>query len=408
MFAFIGVACLLLTEANVTLSGKIVDDKSQPVADAIVVISTARPREGPATTCPSCYRECTKRTRTNAKGEFKFESLSSNLTFSLAAGASGYQGTISDYFDPLAMSNLRIALKELFKSDETRWIQGKVVNETGQPIPGAMVKSTLICEMGGGRVKENDPSVTPLTLTDDEGAFQISVGDTISSVTLRVSTAGYAPTEIAWLRSKPETLMFELGRGASVRGQLLFDGEPLREALVGIVQVNRTIGNLVTPLEISSDRNGVFQFDQLPADMDYALYTHNNQSIPGVQPVSIVMAPGNGKLADLGEIVTQEAHKLRIKVVTEDGTSIPENSLVWVSRSRAWHTPKMPLPTGVSTTAVTFSGVANELHEVSVRMPGYRVSHTIPKRTADLNGHYPIYVEGDTELTLILTKKTVR
>jgi uncharacterized GH25 family protein len=407
MFGFIGVACLLLTEANATLSGKIVDEKSQPVAGAIVVISTARPRKGPATTCPSCYRECTKRTRTDAKGEFKFDSLSSSLTFSLAAGASGYQGTISDYFDPLAMTDVRIALREITKSDETRWIQGKVVNETGQPISGAMVSSKLIDEMDG-RVTGDDPSVTPLTLTDGEGAFQISVRDTISSVTLRVSTAGYAPAEIAWLRSKPEAPMFQLGRGASVRGQLLFDGKPLREALVGIVQVNRTIGYLVTPLEISTDPNGVFQFDQLPADMDYALYTHNNQIIPGVQPVSLVMAPGNGKLADLGEIITQEARTLRITVLTEDGTSIPENSVVWVSRRRAWHTPKMSLPTDVSTATVKFSGVANELHEISVRVPGYRVSHTIPKRSADLNEHYPIYVKGDTELTLVVTKRIVR
>uniref|UniRef100_UPI003567C36D carboxypeptidase-like regulatory domain-containing protein n=1 Tax=Stieleria sp. TaxID=2795976 RepID=UPI003567C36D len=90
---------LLLTAGTAELSGRVVDSEEAPVAGAIVVVSTAKPRVGPATTCPSCYRDCTKRTTTDLNGRFSISDLSDSLLFSLAAGGAGYQGQVSEHFD---------------------------------------------------------------------------------------------------------------------------------------------------------------------------------------------------------------------------------------------------------------------------------------------------------------------
>ena len=311
--------CALLTATSTELSGRVVDQQGQGVDGAIVVISTARPRVGPSTTCPSCYPDCTKRTLTDAEGRFAINGLSSKLLFSLAAGGSGYQGLISEHFDPAEKPSIELKLESLPESPDVTSATGRVVDSNGDPIAGAEVRSRTIYRtngvMGGG-----DKSVTPLTLTDSEGHFQITTGDHINAIDLRVIAAGFAPNEAKWERAADKELQIELGRGASIRGRLLLDGTPLAGVEVGMVQRNRSIGNIVTPVELSTDENGVFQFDQLPPEMDYTIYTHTGQEAKGVLPVNLIGAPGHGQRADLGDIPTQKPHRLTIIVRTEDGS----------------------------------------------------------------------------------------
>ncbi len=191
---------VLLATVTAELSGRVVNDAGQPIENAIVVISTAKPRVGPATTCPSCYVDCAKRTICDGEGRFVIEGLSPRLLFSLAAGAPEHQGFVSSYFDPSLDPEIELKLESLPDTPGVNSATGTVVDSRGTPIAGAVVNSRTIYRKNGVNGVE-DRSVTPLTLTDDDGNFWISAGEHIDALDLRVVAAGLAPNEAKWYRA---------------------------------------------------------------------------------------------------------------------------------------------------------------------------------------------------------------
>lgn len=395
-------ACLLISAATAELSGRVVDESEQPIAGAIVVIRTGRPRVGPAMTCPSCYRDCTKRTLTDDRGRFKISGLSDTLLFTLAAGATNFQGTASDFYDPADAKDITLTLKPLPAPTDSSIgrVRGQVVDQDNQPLAGAEIRSRTI-HRDSGLVGGSDESVTELTLADESGQFEISVGKHISAIDLRATANGFAPNDVRWTRESETPLKIQLGVGASLRGTLTFNGQPLPLVKVGLVQKNRIVGNIVTPQEIHTDRSGVFHFENLPPEMEYTLYTHNGQDAPGVLPVSIVDAPKHGERAELGSIPTVVPSSLTIRVKTEDGSKLPQDSYVMLLRRDAWRGAKSVLPRH-SETQVSFNDVAKETFNVILRVPGYSVAKTTPPTNIDMNRYYTLPIRGDTELEFVV------
>jgi uncharacterized GH25 family protein len=395
------VGVLLAGPTTAELSGTVVDQDGQPVAGAIVVISTAKPRFGPATTCPSCYRDCAKRSYTDAEGRFTFSELSSNLLFSLAAGGSGYQGTVSPYFDPALKTAVEIRLEPIPDSSGAAQASGVVVDQNGQPIAGAEIRSRGIYR--ADTITGPNGLVTPLTLTDESGQFRLAVDDATRSVDIAVTASGYAPAQVQWSRGDKELLKVQLGPGASLRGRLMFEDSPLAGIEMGIVQRDRTLGNPVTPTQVSTDEAGYFQFDHLPPDMEYNLYTHTGQEARGVLPVSLVEIPGHAMRADLGDIPTQAPHRLTITVRTEDGSLLPAESSVYIGRSDAWEGTRLDLARE-PLASIRLKDVGSELFFVLPRVPGYTVVKTTPRVNMDINRRYPVPIDADTQVIFVVRK----
>lgn len=393
---------VLLTTSGPELSGRIVDDQGNGVEGAIVAISTARPRIGPATTCPSCYLDCAKRTLTDQQGRFTISGVSPKLLFTLAAGGAGYQGLVSEYYDPAKQPAIELKLDSIQESPEVKTVTGRVVDSSGNPIAGAEVRSRTIYRTTG-RIGGSDDAVTPLTLTDSDGNFQITNGNHIRAIDLRVVAAEYAPNEATWQRGGDQGLQIALNHGASIRGRLMAADAPLVGVEVGLVQRNRTIGNIVTPREVSTDADGCFQFDQLPPEMDYTLYTHTGQGASGALPVSLVAAPRHGQRADLGDLSTQKPHRLKVIVRTEDGKALPPKSTVYVGRSDAWRGTSVILEQSSKVT-VEINDMSDEVYTVSARVPGYQIIQVQPALNKDLNGRYPIRVNKDVEVVIMVRK----
>jgi hypothetical protein len=172
---------------------------------------------------------------------------------------------------------------------------------------------------------------------------------------------------------------------------------------MGIVQANRPPGTTATPLEISTDDQGFFKFDNLPPSQDYTLYTQLDQTIAGVLPVSLIEAPATGQLAELGEVATQPAQLLRVSIRTIDKSSLPAGGRLFVSRGKAWHSSRFDLlGDGKSQADVVLPSVAHEMLEISVRIPGYRVLRTVPNLQRDWNHRYPLRFEGTMDLIVVL------
>ncbi len=394
--------CVILASVTAELSGRVVDEQNQPVEGAIVAISTAKPRVGKAMTCPSCYRDCTKRTRTDSAGRFKFEGLSVELWFSLSAGASGHQGVVTKYYDPAQQPKIELMLESLRPTTSNTLIRGTVVSQAGVPIANAEIRCGEIC--GKDRIYRNtDSSVTPLTLTDAGGKFQISVGDSIRSLDVRVFATGYAPQEFHWQPAASSSLSFVLDRSASIRGQLLLDGVPLAAVEVGMMLKPDRTATVFTAAEMTTDKQGYFQFDQLTPDVEYHLYTHTGQHADGVLPISAIQAPAPGLLADLGSIPAQRPQRLTISVCSEDGVPLPMDGYVAIDRNGAWRGTQLDLSRRPRA-EVSLDDVPNETFQISVRVPGYVVVKTNPQLVVDLNQHYSVQVNGQTDVEFVVRK----
>ena len=380
------------------LSGRVLDQNGDPVNGALVAISTARPREGPSTTCPSCYPDCSKRTRTGADGHFALRGLSSKLLFSLAAGGVGFQAVISEHFDPTDRPDIELQIEAISESPDRTVVSGKVLSRAGEPIVGAEVRTRTVYRTNGV-IGGRERNVTPLTLTDLDGSFRITVGSNVRAVDVRAVATGYAPSDQKWERTGvglgAQALRFNLGPGASIGGQLVYDGKPVPGVELGLVQRNRTVGNIVTPTEVSTDASGRFRFDRLPPNIDYAVYTHVGQAATAALPVSLVRAPGHGELASLGSVAASRPRRLTIQVRTESGERLPKHSHVYLSRRDAWKGTKLDLAR-MPIARVTVDDLAAESFKLRVRVPGYEVVRTVPPMNLDLNRAYGVEIGDDT------------
>ena len=335
MLKLLLAVCSFAIAAKTELSGRVVDGVGNPIARAIVVVSSARPRVGPATTCPSCYRDCAKRTLTDQDGQFRIDGLSDKLLFSLATGAPGFQGTVSELFDPLDSPDIELALEALPQSEEAIKIRGRVVDLKGTVIAGAELRTRTV-RRNDGRIGGKNPSVTTLTLSDENGEFELSAGNHIAGFDVRASAPGFAPNDVTWSRQSNQKLDIALGSGASFRGRLVFQGKGTPNVEVGLVQKDRTLGNIVTPQEVFTDSSGYFHFEQLPPNLEYTLYTHTGQDAPGVLPVSLLKAPNHGERAQLGDLPLAKPSRLTLVVKTNDGSPLSKDSYVIITRRHAW------------------------------------------------------------------------
>src|SRR5689334_18833342 len=66
-------------QARPDLAGRV--RAGQDLPKATVFISTAGPKVGTSTFCPSCYADCRKNAKTDPQGAFKIESLDPQLLF---------------------------------------------------------------------------------------------------------------------------------------------------------------------------------------------------------------------------------------------------------------------------------------------------------------------------------------
>ena len=107
---------------------------------------------------------------------------------------------------------------------------------------------------------------------------------------------------------------------------------------------------------------------------------------------------------ELGEIATQPSESLKISVRTADKSPLPAGGRIFVSRGKAWHSARLDIANiGESRAEITLPAVANELLEVSIRVPGYSVLRTLPDSNRDWNRRYPLRFVGPMTFIVVLT-----
>ena len=154
--------------ARPDLTGQVLakDGAPLPVA-ATVFIATAGPKVGTSPFCPSCYADCQKSAKTDAAGNFEIKSLDPQLRFQILAVAKGFKPEYAEHVDP-ANGPLTMKLEpiEMAAAPPGNCLHGRVVDEQGKPVVGAVVEAHGIRTKNGGGRWGSLPGVDPLAVAD--------------------------------------------------------------------------------------------------------------------------------------------------------------------------------------------------------------------------------------------------
>ena len=375
------------TPARPDLIGSVTAKGGQLVS-ATVFIATAGPKVGTSPFCPSCYADCQKSTKTDTAGNYVIKSLDPQLKFQVLAVAKGFKPKYVSGVDP-AKGPVKITLSpiELADAPPANCLHGRVTDAKGKPVVGAVIEAHGLRTKNGGHWGQL-PGVDPLAVADDNGEFLITSQQPFEQMDVRVSARGFANQTITELASGSEAHAITLTEGASVRGQILWQGRPLTNVSIGIVSVNRSMEHFTGNFDVGTDSAGRFLFVNLPPDVDYYVYgSMDTFAKYGAVPKQQLHAGKDGELTDLGSLTVVPAHRVAGQVVLADGAPIPPKTRLLLDRDSAWDSCQVILsPDG----HFEFTGVPAELVSLSARVPGYRVS----AKNAGLDTYNPYQLVG--------------
>ncbi|WP_419189014.1 carboxypeptidase regulatory-like domain-containing protein [Stieleria marina] len=387
-----------------SLAGKVLDQDDQPIAGAVVRINAVKRRPmgdeiaGQIESSPSSF-ECGKLAITDAKGNFQIRNVSADSLYELAVGATGYLGNQIRDLDP-KQPPPNVNLAKLPATPPRHAVAARIIDKHGKGIPGATIEVSRVVFMDG-RSRKPDADITSATVTDQEGKFVVRAATPIRRMTLKISAGGYASfANTSALPGKP-LQDIQLSHGSSLAGRLVFDGKPAAGVKLGLVQSQRSIGNIVTPMSTTTDENGHFGWNHLTAATEFAIYSLIDQDNAATLPVTLVTSSLSNSLTDLGEVPAQKGHRVALRFVTEDRKPIPPRAYCYLSRSKAWSSSRKSLPQRFAAT-VRFNAVPTDIIRVYVRVPDYEVVNVEPECQLDLNRRYALYSDHDQSITFTL------
>lgn len=341
---------------------------------ATVFIFTAGPKVGTSTFCPSCYADCRKSAKSDAKGAFKIESLDPQLLFRILVVAKGYKPQFVTKVEPAA-GPITVELEPVAAREVTpdRSIRGQVVDAEGKPIVGAMIESHGIRRKNSeGAMWGSLPGVDPLAVSDEKGEFLISARDPFYSLDVRVEAGTYANKQFSNLASGTAPHKLTLTEGVTVKGKVLSKGQPLPFVEVGMVSVDRGVENFTGNFEIGTDKDGRFAFVNLPANVNYYVYgLMGTLRSFGAITARTIRVGADGTTADAGDLVVEPGQRLAGQVVCSDAEPVPPNTRLLISREQAWDSLQLDLDKDGRFDA---SGLPREAISLSARISGYRIS----------------------------------
>lgn len=369
------------------LSGIIKNSTGQPLADATVFIYTAAPKDGPGLLCPSCYADCRKHSTTGADGKFKIDDLDSNLLFRILVVAPKCQPKFAGKIDP-AKTNLQVALKPVFLSDvPLKRLRGHVIDPNGKPVAGAVINLRGVTRDSMTQFGGND-DVDPVAVTDGHGNFLLNSTKPFQAAGVDVEARGLAKAVFQSLASGDDVHQLKLTEGASIKGRLLKNGQPVAKATIGVSGANRASDSYVGESSVSTDTDGRFLLVNLPPQTGYDLYgTMQSLQGKGSLPSRTVYTEGDGSTVDLGDLNLQPGYMLKGQVRLTDGKPVPPKTRVLLGRQNAWDSCQATVD---KEGRFQFDGIPADAYLIATRVKGYRFS----LRNASLDTLNPSFLIG--------------
>ena len=389
------------------LTGRVVDDSSNPVAGAKVIIWTAAVKTGYSTMCPSCYPDCGKSTVTAPDGTFTIPSVDPELKFQLMIVHESFAPKTKGKIDPLAPAQtIALDKKPPLPDDPEQSLRGRVLDFDGKPIAHATVQPRFIYwkapmnqpSGAGGAVEGLDT----LALTNSDGEFVLSYSKKpVTRWELEISARGHATQYFKRIDQCNANTHLRLGPGATVRGRLLRAGAPVSGVQMILTNGNRSM-DFLGDVKIATDSDGYFTLVNVPI-ADTAKWPDEVGLEETFGPknrwwlaASMASLNGNGAVAprsvlverhdqdiDLGDIEIGPALHIRGRVVTADGKPIPEGSTLSVNPKTSWE----PIQRKINPDGTFFiDGLFPDDWDINFAIKGYGISRFQPCRQRGIAG----------------------
>ncbi len=324
-------------------SGVVWDERDRPVANATVVVYTARVKEGTSPYCPSCYADCGKQARTDKDGHFVIRALNTELRFQLLALAEGRCSTFVSNVDP-GDQGVRIVLSSLpaDRLAPSHIIRGRVVGPDGHPVLYATIEPSGVPMDGLVRAWARPclpDEVDPLAITNEKGEFLLTVKTPDLAVWVTVRAPGMAACAYRSLKAGATIQEIKMTDGCTVKGRLARDGTAVKGAVIGVAQTDRGVGEFLGEYTTGLREDGGFEICNLPPNTEYYVYG-KMESLQGQGAVSVrAFCTGeDGSAVDLGDLTLDRGHQVSGQVALSDGGAIPAHTRLLILRTDAWDT----------------------------------------------------------------------
>ena len=355
--------------------GKVIDQTGRPVADATVIVISAQPRTGRATTCPTCYEDCGRTAKTGPDGQYVMLEFDTTLSYRLAAIADGRRAHLVEGVVPTGRPiNFSLEALPMELPPGTR-VRGRVLDPAGKPIAGALVepKSRQVgTRTSFGALTQY--GVDPVAVTNSKGEFLITSTEPADGFGLDVKAPRFAPKRFELLPTGDDVEKNKLAvdEGGAVRGRLVRDGKPAEGALVGVAHIDRSSRVFAGHFETSTDADGKFEFQYLPK-VDFYLYTQmGGPKGQGALPIDFLPLANATAPREMGDLELGPAHTLSGRIVLTDRPRLPSAYTLSLGRQGAWDPQQVNV---FGEGAFRFEDVPHdESVTLTVRIPGYRVA----------------------------------
>lgn len=360
-----------LTADRPDLVGRVATAEGAPIAGAHVSIDTARVRKGTSPLCPSCYLDCRKSAETDAKGEFRIESVDPELLFNVLVVADGYRPAFAMKTDPEKGSvTVKLTAFDPSTFPADRIIKGVVVDADGRPLAGIkLTPRQFATEAFRGFSPDY---LDPLAVTNRKGEFVMTSKSPMEFADLLATGSGVAPRIFHGCKPEANPQTLKMTPGATLAGRVVRDGKPVAGCEVGMVQVSRSSDQFLGETSVGTDAGGRFTFVNVHPDESYFVYTLMG-TIPdsGATHAKTVRSGGEGAVSDLGDLVAVRGHTIRGTVLPSDEKPIPPRTRLLVSREDAWDSRYVDLD---AQGRFEVDGLPTERYTLSVMLKGYEVS----------------------------------
>lgn len=362
-------------EERATASGMVVDPNGKPLENAAVIVHSAAVKKGYSVFCPTCYKDCGKRTVTGPDGSYSIGGLDPELVFTLVAVKDGYLAAYIWNVNPAAgpARNATLKPRPAIK-DASQVVRGRIVDTQGNPQPGAVVQSDMAVYSGpGGQIRFSSAVdwINELTVTNDQGEFELAYSAPALEMTFTVIARGMAPKHFT-ASTGGEQKNFIVAAGATIRGRLVYGGAPVPNAEVGLVPYDSSTGRWYREVRIGTEENGTFAITNVPPGRIWVLHpTMESLASRGIgsDPIDCE-TKDDGQDVNLGDIRLMRAHALRGRVVLGDGKFVPPNMRVTLTTHRFWDSQVMML---ASDGSFRFDGLPEGVYSVLPAVRGYRL-----------------------------------
>lgn len=369
--------------AAAKLDGIVLGANDKPLANAWVSVLSAGPRDGQPGTIPiKHYPECGRYTRTDAQGHFAFSGLNPNLLYRLLVAAPGHRTDYIRDADPqYGGTQVKLRRMAITNATPSQIITGRVIDPQGRPVPGARV------EVNGYRAADTSYSsntrslasrVDSPTVTDENGGFTLACASSVEALSVSVDGPRLARRRL-WL-TPGEAHLIRLNTGVTVTGRVLDGTKPVGGTTITLETDDQSSATFMRGFDVATDAEGRFKLTHVPAGTAFKLSTPTKEQEAlnaGVAITPVTTGSLNGSTTDVGDIQMIPAYLLRGRVVLSDGQVVPEKTRIYLGFGNSGTQRNAALD---ADGWFEFAGIRSGPINLSIRIPGYRISARNPSK----------------------------